>query len=715
MKRTVRRHLLPLALCLASVVQAQWEPIGPFGGHIRSALSHNGALLVGTSSGIYRSTDGGQSYSAWSRGIPSGTIISLAEKDGLIYACIHEQNVSYISDVDGIYTSADGGITWDLSLPGRYLHQQGNGSPQFAMAGNHLFVRSYDADSLYFTADGANWTAQQIAASVFDAVQGAGSSLFCQVPANVLGPGAGLYRSTDSGMSWQPCSGVTSSFECMVHGNGSTIYAFAQHVYASTDGGATFTQVTTAPNGFEPRWWCYDGTDYYFSQGGNAFLAHSRWQPGESGFTPITTLPTEGNTFIWYAHEGDVFLSRSEHALRSSDQGASWQPTSKQGMNAIRINDLHADEQGLLAVSDSMFCIMSAADSEWSSSEPVFSYGYFSIARSNAGIVLGGTTGFDILQTHLSTDQGANWVAQDASNLYVPSMNWKLLGDTLVAFGRSANSTGTNVSFFDLQGDLINEFEDQIGGPSTNITISDLALHDDDYYALSAATNAPNAHLMRLDLPTGLSWTTQVSQIDGAPFDARALCSFNGDLYLGMADGSGVKVSSDNGSTWSGLSDGLSAQRIHSMHATADRIFLGTRQGVHYLSDDGTEWFDISMNLPAGDAVEIVTTSDHVWARMKNGGVWRLPLYGNVGIEDRAATGVHLNVFPNPATETIRVRFPANSFGDVEIADAQGRIVLMSTVHKGEELVTLEVGELIRGLYTIRHRGSNASARFVVN
>ncbi|TAE51751.1 MAG: hypothetical protein EAZ89_09640, partial [Bacteroidetes bacterium] len=73
-----------LLCCSAS---AQWSAVGPFGGLIRSAATINGNLLVGTNSGIYRSTDGGQSYQSWSKGLPAGDIIDLYQDGANLFAC----------------------------------------------------------------------------------------------------------------------------------------------------------------------------------------------------------------------------------------------------------------------------------------------------------------------------------------------------------------------------------------------------------------------------------------------------------------------------------------------------------------------------------------------------------------------------------------------------------------------------------------------------
>ena len=699
--------LLLTSLLFCAKGNAQWQSIGPFGGIIHSGLTSNGALLVGTQCGIYRSTDGGDTFTARSRSIPAGTIISLAEKDGLLYACIFEK---------GIYTSADGGITWTLSLAGRYLRQDGFGSTYFEVAGDQLFVRGYDVDSLYFTDDGVNWTARYIAASLFNPVYGAGGSLFCYESAGVLGATAGLYRSTDLGVTWQVCPGVTQFVE-MVHGVGNTIHAFGEHVFTSTDGGASFQQITTTANTFGPKWMAYDGTRYYLAKGGNAFLEHSTWQPGQTSFTPMNSLPTAGNTLTFFVHGGKVYLSRIEHYLRTANNGQSWQPASRLGINAIKLNDLHSDAQGLLAVSDSMFHRMNENDAQWTASYPVGIYNeMYRVTRNAQGLLVGRLGFFDIIQLHRSIDQGATWTEEGLSDLYSVTSDWIAIGDTLVAFGESASFSEADVSLFDPQGALINEFEGGIYGPGFDPLITDLVLHDGDYYALVGDEIYPNSKMAKLDLPAGTAWTTAISQIDGAAFDGGALQSHNGRLYMGMKGG-GVKYTDDNGASWSDLNTGLTNGSATDLHSANGVIYLASDRGVHYLSADGVTWIDVSLDLPVADVVELTATTEYLWARLRNGGVWRLPINGYVGTAEVSKKERGLFAYPNPARNNVRIDLPEGGNGMLQFVDATGRVVMSARVAPGAGSAVFDLASIAPGAYTclLRNDATVRAVRVVVD
>ena len=686
------RYVLPLLIAVLFTCHdtcAQWQAIGPFGGNIHCGLTTGGALLVGTKCGIYRSTDGGVSFASWSRSMPSGTIISLAEKNGLLYACIFEK---------GVYTSADGGITWTLTRAGRYLRQDSFGSISFQEAGGQLFVRGYDADSLYFTNDGINWTTRHIAASLFNTVYGAGGNLFCYTPAGVLGAAAGLYRSTDLGVSWQLCTGITQLVD-VVHGTGSAIHAFGTHAFTSTDGGASFQQTTTTAGSFTPLYMGYDGTRYYFAQGGNFMVGHSTWLPGQTSFTSMPSVPTTGRTITLYAHGGQVFLSGDVYFLSTANSGQSWQPASKQGINAIALKDLHSDAQGLLAVSDSMFQHMNENDAQWTTLIAPVGGELYRVTR-NAQEILIGWDGFGgIMEMHHSSNQGTTWAQADNSDLYGLTADWISIGDTLVAFGESASFPDADVSLFDPQGTLITEFEGGISGPGFDPIVTDLVLHDGDYYALVGNEIGPNTFMSKLDLPAGTAWTGVLSQIDGASFAGGALLSHNGRLYMGMTGG-GVKYSDDNGTSWSDLNTGLTDGSATDLHYADGVIYLASDRGVHYLSADGITWIDVSLDLPVEEVSEITATDNYLWARLRDGGVWRLQLAGNVGTSEALTNGSGLIAYPNPAQNNVRIDVPEGSAGLLQLVDATGRVVLSTRVAPGAASTFLDLSSLAPGAYT---------------
>ncbi len=78
-----------------------------------------------------------------------------------------------------------------------------------------------------------------------------------------------------------------------------------------------------------------------------------------------------------------------------------------------------------------------------------------------------------------------------------------------------------------------------------------------------------------------------------------------------------------------------------------------------------------------------------------------------------------LNVFPNPARDalTVRLSLPESQAVTLDVFDALGRRVLVQEAGPraaGEAVVTVAVGALPAGAYTVRLRGSEVSARVAV-
>src|SRR6185436_12020398 len=108
--------LLALALPAAAGVGI-WTPLGPDGGHVW-ALAVDPAdpdiVYAGTVLGVFKSTDGGETWAASSRGLgPQGVWVrALLAVPGAVYAG---------TQYNGLFKSTDGGQTWfsaSRGLPG---------------------------------------------------------------------------------------------------------------------------------------------------------------------------------------------------------------------------------------------------------------------------------------------------------------------------------------------------------------------------------------------------------------------------------------------------------------------------------------------------------------------------------------------------------------------------------------------------------------------
>ena len=111
--RAISRHLnfVPLMFLLVPLslyAQNFWEQAnGPFGGTVPAlAINSSGDIFAGTdASGVFRSTDNGNSWTQISNGLPIGvSVLSLAiNSSGNIFAG---------TDGSGIFRSTDNGNNW---------------------------------------------------------------------------------------------------------------------------------------------------------------------------------------------------------------------------------------------------------------------------------------------------------------------------------------------------------------------------------------------------------------------------------------------------------------------------------------------------------------------------------------------------------------------------------------------------------------------------
>jgi hypothetical protein len=706
------RRPLPILLALHFILlstsgSAQWAAVGPLDGRMTSALSLHDTLLVGTTCGVYRSTDNGNTFVPHSRGIPSGPLIDLVEHNGVIYASNFDK---------GIYTSFDRGVTWQLSLPGRYLRQDGFDWQRFVIANDAVVARGYDEDSLYYSTNGIDWQRQAIAAGLFSMLAGANNVLYCWSSAGPLGAETGLYRSTDLGATWQ-LSGGTSQFMEQLYGVGNTLYGFGDATYTSTNNGLSFTQSTTAPASFGATYSTYDGTRFYLHRGGNAELQFATWQPGQTSWQPMSGgLPTTGNTTCMVHHNGRIIVGRLEHTYTSTNSGNTWTATSLPGINSHVLNDLYTDEQGALAVSDTRFLVGDDATSDWN----VTSFALLrpqEVVRTTQGFVAITEEIFGIVGINVSaTGEVGSWTEASINNAYAITSTLRVSNDTLLLFGDDTDQGDVHhVLLLDLEGQLISDLSAGLFGPSFYNDLNDLVQHNGDYYAIVSATQTGNSYLKKLEIPTGTFWTTVLSQLDGEVFKATALATFNSQLYMGLNEGEGVLVSNDDGLTWSAMNDGLGALTPRSFLATPEMLFMTSDRGVHYLLAGSDSWVDVSNDLLVGDVEQVGITEQYLWARVEGGGAWRLPLVGNVAISERAAITLPLALRPNPTADRIQLQ-AEESNSTVVIHDATGRLVLTQAFNVAGT-VELDVIGLPAGLYRCAVHSASASraASFVKN
>lgn len=212
----------------------RWRYIGPEGNRFSAAAGIPGdpsTYYVGAASGgIYKTTDGGVNWDAVFDGQPVASIGALAvapSDPNIVWAGTGEGKIrSHISVGQGIYKSTDAGETWTLMgleqtgrIP-RLVIDPKNPDVVLACALGHAYGPQPERGVFRTTDGGRTWT------RTLFVDENTGCSDIAMDPGNprVLfagmwqleihtwgrtsgGPGSGLYRSRDGGVTWQKLTG----------------------------------------------------------------------------------------------------------------------------------------------------------------------------------------------------------------------------------------------------------------------------------------------------------------------------------------------------------------------------------------------------------------------------------------------------------------------------------------------------------------------------
>lgn len=219
----------PFTTMVSTDSGATWTTRFDTAGIVALAAPANG-VLVGTSNngGIYRSSDGGQSWSKTS----NFSVSSIAFADAA--------NGVALVGMGDVYRTTDGGLTWapaGAAVSGGVKLAAVDSTTYVALGSGGLIARSSDG--------GISWTTVRTGSVGVDAlsdVKFANASLGIAVGIDTSG--YSMLRTTDGGMHW---TAVTSPgfVDLIAFANATTVVAMSGHgrYYRSTDGGLNWSNV----------------------------------------------------------------------------------------------------------------------------------------------------------------------------------------------------------------------------------------------------------------------------------------------------------------------------------------------------------------------------------------------------------------------------------------------------------------------------------------
>jgi photosystem II stability/assembly factor-like uncharacterized protein len=338
----------------------QWRMIGPFRGGRTVAVSgvpgDGRTFYMGAvGGGVWKTTNAGRTWNPVSDALPVSSIGALAvapSDPSVVYAGSGEADMrSDIIHGNGMYRSADAGATWtaiglaDSRQIGRILVDPADPNTLLVAALGHAYGPNEMRGVYRSTDGGATWTrtlfhdrdtgAIDLAADPSLHVVFASLWQTRRPPWSVYppskGPGSGLYRSVDGGVTWSqltgngfPSTGLGKVGLAVAPSNPQRVYAIVDAkdggLYRSDDSGASWKKMTADGRLWQRGWYfCHVAVDpknadvVYISD-----TAFYRSTDGGATFTAIKGSP-DGDDF----HQLWIDPLAPEHLALASDQGTS--------------------------------------------------------------------------------------------------------------------------------------------------------------------------------------------------------------------------------------------------------------------------------------------------------------------------------------------------------------------------------------------------------
>jgi photosystem II stability/assembly factor-like uncharacterized protein len=606
LRRTLLICLLLLvpAASLAAAVPGTWSVLGPQqGGSVLDLVfepGHPQVLYTGGWGPLYKSVDGGASWSATGRGLPPySTITSLAIDPS-------HPSTLYSSQETGLYKSLDGGATWRrtaLQYPVSRIALNPR-SPQtlYAATSQGLF-RSPNGGARWKRLTRGLPLAFYFSPAVF--VDPASPKRIFATIQDDHGRG-GLYKSLDEGFSWQPIHSGEMNDQVVValaidRRPPATLFAGTPTgIYKSTDDGKTWTRSGDASLGLIQSLALHPSDKNVLYAGGDAGVLRSL-DRGETwtridhglpdGVSVSVVLLSPANPQSLYV--GVKGFRNQTGVYRSSDGGSSF-TLSSQGISGLAVSSVAVDAQNpdvLWVIANGLPYQSVDRGRSWTLIEPgpvpVGTPYLRSVAISPADSQTVYLHRFDGTLLR-SRDGGETWVT--AGNPGFTSTMLKLDPqdrDTLWLTGQAiAPSMPATVYVF---GNLFAEprfLRTNDGGATGSAVLDDLPtfpstlaidpLRPEILYTFSTPGD------LYKSVDGGSTWTL-VSNVFRKQTVTSLIAAASGALYAGVASDR-VYESVDGGSSWSPLGDVFLAYNLVTLAEDPKdpcRVYAGTWGGIH--------------------------------------------------------------------------------------------------------------------------------------
>lgn len=126
----------------------------------------------------------------------------------------------------------------------------------------------------------------------------------------------------------------------------------------------------------------------------------------------------------------------------------------------------------------------------------------------------------------------------------------------------------------------------------------------------------------------GTSWTEVSNGLNNKVIKALAVSGNN--LFAGT-EIDGVFFSTNNGASWTAVNNGLTNKSVNALAAYENNIFVGTSSGVFLSTNNGTNWTAVNNGLYNKDVITFLISGNKIYAGTSSGSFGGVYLSTNNG------------------------------------------------------------------------------------
>ncbi|RYE22096.1 MAG: hypothetical protein EOP51_14035 [Sphingobacteriales bacterium] len=623
------------------------------------------------SGGVYKTTNGGSSWTAIGDGLPSGvSCIEVSKANGnIIYVftgdgdshragyLVFNEDLSPITG--GMYKSVDGGTSWikcgDLytgagALIGYNIAVAQNNSNYLYVATNQGVYRSLNGGSTWqqvrtghhfdveFRPNDDSTVYASTASAI--AVSSGGGRLGTWTAATLTPAPTPTPVRIDLGVRYNSGGAVSTYVYALL--SGSSVSGQFSGIYRSTNSGVSYSRQTNTPNILSSTNAGNDAGD--LGDYGTAICVHpvdpdviataalNVWRSdGSNGGTTMVYSSTyrEGNgPASAYIHpdihdvqfnplNNNLYAATDGGVYRSTDNGVSWTNIST-GLGATQFYHMKMKDSDGDGEMNGLEILAGAQDNGLKYRNAAGTWVHFYCCDGFDGVIKG--TDGDYVVANLndswkrSSNGGVTLTNLGSITFFTPFAIDYDNDDTMYAAASSLRRSYDGFQTFTTLSFDLNNFITTCPSNSARL-----------YGSSSARTN------LRISDDRGTSWTT-ISGNTGWPTgsptvtDCKPWPNVSSEIYVsigGYTAGAKVYRSLNSGSTWTNYSGSLPNVPVHSLCVALEGVYAGTEIGVFFRADGAADWTPFYTGMPKAIITDIwVNENGLVYASTFGRGIW---------------------------------------------------------------------------------------------